>query len=165
MDVNLHPDICRQKNFLLLASSGNRFAAAVPRLLHIKGRVKCIKVLGIQVIGDYAERFAKPLIMNHFPLSQEANGIRHLRILYQAQNIVVGDSCFLFCCQILMKICDRISFGLKFTSIKWNPSCGLGPKAGGVINVVGPKSRFFNLFHSKVSGKLMDNSADNLEMT
>lgn len=98
MDVNLHPDICRQKNFLLLASSGNRFAAAVPRLLHIKGRVKCIKVLGIQVIGDYAERFAKPLIMNHFPLSQEANGIRHLRILYQAQNIVVGDSCFLFCC-------------------------------------------------------------------
>lgn len=59
MDMDLRPDICRQKNFLLLASSGNRFAAAVPRLFHIKGRVKCIEILGIQVIGDYAKRFTE----------------------------------------------------------------------------------------------------------
>lgn len=61
-------------------------------------RIAGVEVFGIQMILDDAEGFAEALEMHDFPCAQEADGICHIRILYDAQNVVVGASGFLLCC-------------------------------------------------------------------
>ena len=58
-------------------------------------------------------RFAKPLEVNNLPLPQEANDIIHIRIVGQAEDIIVGKEGFLLCCQILSQIGNDIASRLN----------------------------------------------------
>ena len=66
----------------------------------VKGRIECVKILGIQIILDYAKPFAEPLEMNDLALSEESNGVNNVRVIYHSQNIVIGGAGFLLCCKI-----------------------------------------------------------------
>ncbi len=44
---------------------------------------------------------AKPLEMDDFSLPQEADDVVHVRVIGQAQNVVVGDAGFLLWCDLV----------------------------------------------------------------
>jgi len=102
----------------------------------IKGRVKGIEIPAVQMLLHIAEGFTESLEMDDFSFSQETDGIADFRILYYPQDIFIGRTGLLFCCQILEQIRNRIAFGLEFAGIEGNASCCLGPDARSVVNIV-----------------------------
>lgn len=44
-------------------------------------------------------RFAEPLKMHNFPLSEELDGIPDIGIIGKAQDIVISCACLLLCCR------------------------------------------------------------------
>lgn len=73
-----------------------RLASAVGRC--VKFRVEGVEVFGIQVILDDPQAFAEPLEMHHLALPQEPDRITDFRVFDQAEDIVVGGTGFLLCC-------------------------------------------------------------------
>lgn len=72
------------------------FATAV---LFVKRRVKGVEIAAVQMILNDAETFTEPLEMDDFPCPEEFNGMIDIRIvLNQTEDIIVGRSGFLFCC-------------------------------------------------------------------
>lgn len=132
---------------------------------HVKAWVKCIEVFGFQLFLDTAEGFTEALEVYDFTCAEEFNGISDFRnIADYAKDIVVGGTCFLFCCKVFEQISDWIAFALKFTCIERNASGSLGPDCYGMVNIVRSKAGIFNLFHGKISGKLMDDSGDHFQV-
>ena len=64
----------------------------------VKRRIECIDIFLIQRILCHVQRITETLIVNDLPLSEEFQGIAHIGIVNKAQEIVVGDSCLLLCC-------------------------------------------------------------------
>lgn len=71
-------------------------AATISR--RVKFRVEGVEVLGVQMILNDSQTFAKPLEVHHFSLAQESDGIADLRVLDQAEDVVIGGAGFLLCC-------------------------------------------------------------------
>ena len=63
-----------------------------------EGGIEGVEIAGVEVILNHAEGFAKPLIMDDLPFPEEADGIAHVRLLHQTQDVVVGGAGFLLCC-------------------------------------------------------------------
>lgn len=57
--------------------------------------VEGIEVLAVELIGQQPEILAETLIMNNFPRSQKADRILYIRIITEAQDVVIGGSGFL----------------------------------------------------------------------
>lgn len=72
----------------VLESSGLAGIAAV------KTGVKRIEVPGVQVILGNAQGFTEALVVDDLPGSEELDGVTDIRILDQAQNVVVGERAF-----------------------------------------------------------------------
>ena len=108
--------------------------------------------------------FAETLEVDDLPFPQKTDWVAHFRVFYDSEDIVVGGAGFLLCCQILKQIGYGIALGLEFTGIKGNPACGLGPDAGGMINIVGAKARCLDLLRGEIPGKLMDDGCHDLQM-
>ena len=78
----------------------HRSAAARPlgsRRL-VKAGIEGIKVPAVQTFLEAAQGFTESLEMNDLPFPEEADGIAHIRLLHQTQNVVVGGAGFLLCC-------------------------------------------------------------------
>lgn len=58
---------------------------------------------------DIAERFTEPLEMDNLTFPQKADGVCNFRILYHAENVVIGSAGFLLCCNPA-----RTTLGQKF---------------------------------------------------
>ena len=67
----------------------NPFAEKLSRLLIERG-VKRVEILGIKLLGDHAKPFAEALIVDDLALAQECDGIAHIGIIHQAENVVIG---------------------------------------------------------------------------
>ena len=63
--------------------------------LQIDRRVHIVYVLLIQLLPQQLHRLAKALEVDDLPLPQELDDIIHIRVVRDAQNIVVGSSGFL----------------------------------------------------------------------
>lgn len=138
------------------------FAAAI---WFIKRRVKSVEIAAVQMILNDAETFPEPLEMDDFPCPEEFYGIIDVRIVFdQPEDIIVGSSGFLFCCQILCQIGDGIAGGLEGSGRKRSSAGCLRPETSRVIHIVIGESLFFDLLCSQVSGQLMNNSADHFHM-
>ena len=61
-------------------------------LLNIKSRVHKIHIFLIQFFTKQLNRFAETLEMDDFPFPQELDHIIYIRIIGQAEDIVIGDS-------------------------------------------------------------------------
>lgn len=61
----------------------------------VDGRVVGIVVLGIQIILHNAQRISEPLEMHDFSFSQEFERLANIRVVDQAEKVVVGCSGFL----------------------------------------------------------------------
>ena len=70
-------------------------------LLGVETGIDSVEVFGIQLILRDAERFAETLEVYDFALPEELDGLAHIRLLDQAEDVVVGASCFLLCYSLL----------------------------------------------------------------
>ena len=66
------------------------------RLSDIKSRVHEIHILLIQLFPQQLYRLTEALEVDHLPLPEELDHVIHIRIVGEPENVVVGDSCFLF---------------------------------------------------------------------
>ena len=64
----------------------------------IKGWIKGVEVLGIQLVGENAQAFTEALEMDDLPLPQELDGIPHVGVVGETKDVVVGHPSFLFWC-------------------------------------------------------------------
>ena len=64
----------------------------------IKGGVHRVEVPFVESVGNKTQRFAEPLVMHDLSGAQEFHYVAHIRIVAQAQDVVVGDARFLLCC-------------------------------------------------------------------
>ena len=68
------------------------------RRADIDRRVEGIVILCVQVLLHNTQRIAETLEMHNFTRTQELERLAHIRVVDQAQQIVVGCAGFLFCC-------------------------------------------------------------------
>ena len=83
---------------LLLAEGGHRRHPARLRRADVHSRVERIVVFGIQIILHDAQGVAKALEMHDLPRAQELERIAHIRVVDQAQQVVIGRASLLLCC-------------------------------------------------------------------
>ena len=63
--------------------------------LHINCRIHKVYILPIQFLPQEFHGLAEPLEVDDFPLPEEANDIVDIRIVTDAQDVVIGHPCFL----------------------------------------------------------------------
>lgn len=112
-----------------------------------------------------AERFPESLEMHKLPLAQEANGIPHIVVIRQPQDVVIGGACLLLCCQILCQIRDHISSRLKEAGCEGLPGSSNGVNARGVIHKIGVKAGTLDLLRCQIPCQLVYNCGNHFYMT
>ena len=73
-------------------------------LLHIERWVHIIYILLVQFFTKQLYGFSKALEMDDLALTEELDNIIYVRIIGKPQDIVIGYTCFLLCCN-----CVRIT--------------------------------------------------------
>ena len=59
------------------------------------------------MILDHPHRLTEPLEVDDLPLPEEPDRIADLRILDQPEDVVIGESCFLFWCDLVRTTCKE----------------------------------------------------------
>ncbi len=126
--------------------------------------VEGIEILGIQMILCNAQGFSEALVVDDLAGTQELDGFADIRLLNQTQDIVVGGTGFLLRSHIFVQIGDDIPLYLELTGIEGHAARRLGPDTDGMIHVVIGETAFFDLLHGKVTGQLVNDGGDYLEM-
>lgn len=116
------------------------------------------------MILNLSQSFAEPLIVDDFSFPQESDGIDDLRVIDQAQDVVVCDSGFLFRRHIFVEVGDGIAGRLEGGGGKGSAGGGLRPYADGVIHKVGREAAFLNFFQTQIFGQLVYDGADHFQM-
>lgn len=73
---------------------GKSSFSAFPVKLGVEG----VEILGIELVGCQAQPFTEALVVNDLALTQEADGIPHIGVVAEAQDVIVSGARFLFCC-------------------------------------------------------------------
>ena len=63
----------------------------------VKRRIKGVEIFAVEVLLRDAEGVAEALVVHNLTLTQILDGIAHIGIIAQTQNIIVGYTSFLLC--------------------------------------------------------------------
>ena len=66
--------------------------------LFVKRRVGKVDVFLVHLLLGQTHRLAEALEVNDLPLTQEADDVVYIWVVGKAQNVVIGEAGFLFCC-------------------------------------------------------------------
>ena len=102
--------------------------------------------------------------MDDFPLPQEADHVVDVRVVGQAEDVVVGEAGFLLRRQILRQVGDDIARDLHSRGGPGIAGGKLGKDACGVIHEVGVKACGFDLAVAQIAGELVDEGAHHFQM-
>ena len=69
-----------------------------PPFLFVERGVHIINVFLVYLVLCKTQAFAKSLEMDDFPRTQEFDDVVNIRVVRQPKNVVVGNACFLLCC-------------------------------------------------------------------
>lgn len=131
---------------------------------HIYSWIHMVYVLLIELFPQKGNGFTKPLEVNDFPLTKEFDNIIYIRIIRQAENVIVGYPGFLFCCQVLCQISHRVSFHGHHSGVIQCAGSGVGEYTNCMIHKVGSKRRILDLTLLQISCELMDDCPNHLQM-
>ena len=123
---------------------------AVTGLANVKFRVDRIEVFAVEMLLYDSQTFTKTLIMHDLTFSKEADRITYFRIFHKPQDIIISGPGS-FRSHIFMKICNRISFGLK---IGCRPRCTAGSlclEGKRMVNIIFIKTVFFDFFRCQIA--------------
>lgn len=107
---------------------------------------------------------AEPLEVDYLPLAQELDNVVYVRVIAEAQDVIVGDAGFLLCRQILRQISDQVALTGHTGGAVGESGGGGGVDPGGAVYEVGVKSGSLDLLIRQVPGQLMDDGADHFQM-
>lgn len=74
--------------------------------LLIEGRIDKIDVFLIHLLLSQAHRLAKALEVDDLPFTEEADDVVDIGVIGKTQDIVVGNTRFLLCCNHIRTTCD-----------------------------------------------------------
>ena len=94
--------------------------------------------------------------MNHLAFAQELKGVQHLRVVDDADQVVVGGPGLLLSRQVLVQVRDGVAFGLELAGVKGNARRSGGPERRGVIDIIGVEARGLGLLRRQVFRQLVD---------
>ena len=67
-------------------------------MLFVEAGIEIVDILFVQFVFGQAQSLAEALEVNDLPLTQEADDVVDIRIVGHAQDVVVGDTGLLLCC-------------------------------------------------------------------
>ena len=67
----------------------------------IEFRIICIVVFRVHVVLRNTHSISETLVMRNFALTKKFNRIPYIRIIHKAQNVIISNTSFLFCCNFL----------------------------------------------------------------
>ena len=102
--------------------------------------------------------------MDDLPLPEEPDGVVHIRIIAEPENVVVSHPGFLLRRQILRQIGHRVALDGHRRGIPGEACRRRGIDTGGVIHEIGRKAGFPNLAVAELPGQLVDDGADHFQM-
>ena len=124
-----------------------------------------VHILLIQLLPQQFHCLAKPLEVDYLPFPKELDDIVYIRIVRQPQDVVIGDPGFLLGTQILAKIRHRISLNLHGGSSPREAGGSSWVNSDSVIHKIGSKGAVLDLGILQISGQLMNNCTNHLQMT
>ena len=68
--------------------------------LSVKARICRVEILRVQALLRVTEGVGEALIVHHLALTQEFYNVVDVGVVGQPQNVVVGYSCLLLCCNL-----------------------------------------------------------------
>lgn len=110
----------------------------------VEGGIARVEVLGVHFIGGKPQAFTKPLIMDDLTFPQEFDWVADIRVVYQAQDVVIGGPGLLFCSQVFMKIRNHVAFALHISSRIRHAGSRSGVNTGCVVDKIGVEAAFLN---------------------
>lgn len=102
--------------------------------------------------------------MNDFPFPQEFDGIAHIRIIREAEDVVISHPGFLLCAHILVEVGNGIPCHRECVGVE---RCARGRHridACGVIDKIIIEAGRLDLVRGHVSGKLIDDGSHHFQM-
>ena len=63
--------------------------------LHVDGRIHKVYILSVQLLPQEFYCFAEPLKMDDLPFPEESDDVIDVRIVADAQDVVIGHPCLL----------------------------------------------------------------------
>lgn len=136
-----------------------RFLSAVERWI---GKINVVFLRHAVLCQPKA--FAEALEVDHLPLAQELDDVVHVRVVTEAEDVVVGHPGLLLCRQILRQVSDQIALAGHTGGAVGEPGRGGGIYACRTVNEVGVKSRGLDLLICKIAGQLVDDGANHFQM-
>lgn len=82
----------------------------------IEAWIEGIEVFAVQFILGDSKGLAEALEVHQLSLAQEFDGFTHIRLFDEAQDVVVGGTGLLLCCNHIRTTCDYQVHGLKKSS-------------------------------------------------
>ena len=81
----------------------------------VEGGVGEVDVFGVHFLLAQAQAFAEALEVNDLPLPQKADDVVHVRVVGQAEDVVIGQAGLLLCCAFV-----RTTFSYHWVLLKEN---------------------------------------------
>ena len=124
-----------------------------------------VEILLIHTVLGKAQAFAEALEVDDFAGAQELDGIVDVRVVGQAQDVVVGDAGLLLGGHILGEVGENVALDADACGIPGCAGGGSGVDAGRVVHEVGLVSGLFDLLRRHVARELVDDCADHLKVS
>ena len=102
--------------------------------------------------------------MDDLALAQETDHVVDVRIVRQAQDVVVGDPGFLFGSEVLGQVSDHIALDRHGRRAPREAGRGGGVHPRRAIHEVGVKSGGLDLLLGQAAGQLVNDGADHLQV-
>ena len=102
--------------------------------------------------------------MDDLPGPEELDDVVDVRIVGEAQDVVVGDTGLLLGGQILRQVGDQVALHRHAGGAVREAGGGGGVHAGGPVHKIRVKARGPDLLLGEVPGQLVDDGADHLQM-
>lgn len=105
--------------------------------------------------------FAKPLEMHDLPFPQELDRVAHVRVVDQAQQVVIRRACLLLRSKVLKQIGDRVAGRLEGRRAERRARRGLRVNARRVVDKIAFKAARPNIVRGHVARQLVEDRRDN----
>ena len=133
-------------------------------MLLVHGRIHVVDVLLAQLLLGQTEPFAEALEVDNLPGPEEPDGVGDVRVVAEAEDVVVGHPGLLLRRQILGEVGDDVALHADAGGIPGGAGGGGGVDAGGVVGEVGGEAALPDLLVGEVFRQLVDDGAHHLQV-
>ncbi len=130
----------------------------------VERRVAGIEVVAVEPVGGKFQSLAEALEVHDFTRAQEFDGVAHVGVVGQAQDVVVGHARLLFRREVFGQVADDVALGLERFGRPRHAAGGDGVKAGGVVDKILVEALLFDLVNRQVARELVDDGADHFDV-